>query len=165
MTEATHFIAAAAGPGAPARAILIGGLAGGVLDLGFAFTVWALKGVGPADILRGIASGILGPAARAGFVPVPLGLVCHFLLSFLFAAAFVLVAARVAPVGRQSPWLAGPLYGVAVYFVMNRVVLPLSNFAVPAGGTSLSFADLASHMFLFGLPIALAAHRWARVAS
>ncbi|NYF30741.1 MULTISPECIES: hypothetical protein [Sphingopyxis] len=165
MTEATHFIAAAAGPGAPARAILIGGLAGGVLDLGFAFTAWALKGVGPADILRGIASGILGPAARAGFVPVPLGLVCHFLLSFLFAAAFVLVAARVAPVGRQSPWLAGPLYGVAVYFVMNRVVLPLSNFAVPAGGTSLSFADLASHMFLFGLPIALAAHRWARVAS
>ena len=165
MTEATHFIAAAAGPGAPARAILIGGLAGGVLDLGFAFTAWALKGVGPADILRGIASGILGPAARAGFVPVPLGLVCHFLLSFLFAAAFVLVAARVAPVGRQSPWLAGPLYGVAVYFVMNRVVLPLSNFAVPAGGTSLSFADLASHMVLFGLPIALAAHRWARVAS
>ena len=96
---------------------------------------------------------------------MPLGLVCHFLLSLLFAAAFVLVAARVAPVGRQSPWLAGPLYGVAVYFVMNRIVLPLSNFAVPAGGTSLSFADLASHMFLFGLPIALAAHRWARLAS
>ena len=89
----------------------------------------------------------------------------HFLLSFLFAAAVVFVAARVAPVGRQSPWLTGPLYGVAVYFVMNRAVLPLSNFAVPAGGMSLSFADLASHMFLFGLPIALAAHRWARLAS
>src|SRR3546814_6848487 len=43
---------------------------------------------------------------------------------------------------------------------MNRIVLPLSNFAVPAGGMSLGFADLASHMFLFGLPIALAAHRW-----
>src|SRR3546814_3832091 len=95
-----------------------------------------------------------GPAARTGFTPVPLGLVSHFLLSFLFAAAFVLIAARVAPVGRQSPWLTGPLYGVAVYFVMNRIVLPLSNFAVPAGGMSLGFADLASHMFLFGLPIA-----------
>jgi hypothetical protein len=43
-------------------------------------------------------------------------------------------------------------------------VLPLSNFAVPPCGTPLSFADLASHMFLFGLPIALAAHRWARSA-
>src|SRR3546814_4660219 len=63
--------------------------------------VWALKGVGPADILRSIASGLLGPAARTGFTPAPLGLVSHFLLSFLFAAAFVLIAARVAPVGRQ----------------------------------------------------------------
>ena len=163
MIEVTHAVAAA-GEAAPGRAILIGGLAGGAFDLGFAFTAWALRGVGPADILRGIASGLMGPAARTGFAPVPLGLVCHFLLSLLFAAAFVLVAARVAPMGRQSPWLAGPLYGVAVYFVMNRVVLPLSNFAVPPGGTALSFADLASHMFLFGLPIALAAHRWARVA-
>lgn len=163
MIEATHVVATA-GQTAPVRAIMIGGFAGGALDLGFAFAAWALRGVGPTDILRGIASGLLGPAARTGFAPVPLGLVCHFLLSLLFAAAFVLVAVRVASVGRQSPWLAGPLYGVAVYFVMNRVVLPLSNFAVPAGGTSLSFADLASHMFLFGLPIALAAHRWARVA-
>jgi hypothetical protein len=136
-----------------------------VLDLGFAFTAWALKGVGPADILRSIASGLLGPAARAGFAPVPLGLACHFLLSFLFAAAFVLVTMRFAAVGRQSPWLVGPLYGVAVYFVMNRIVLPLSSFAVPPGGMAIGFADLASHMFLFGLPIALAAHRWARVAS
>src|SRR3546814_4097730 len=105
MIEATHSVAAA-GQGAPAKAILIGGLAGGVLDLGFAFTAWALKGVGPGDILRSIASGLLGPAARTGFAPVPLGLVSHFLLAFLFAAAFVLVALRVAPVGRQSPWLA-----------------------------------------------------------
>jgi hypothetical protein len=164
MIEATHVVAAA-GQEAPVKAILIGGLAGGALDLAFAFTAWALKGVGPADILRSIASGLLGPAARTGFAPLPLGLVSHFLLSFLFAAAFVFVAARIAPVARQSPWLTGPLYGVAVYFVMNRAVLPLSNFAVPAAGMSLSFADLASHMFLFGLPIALAAHRWARLAS
>ena len=95
MIEVTHAVAAA-GEAAPGRAILIGGLAGGALDLGFAFTAWALRGVGPADILRGIASGLLGPAARTGFAPVPLGLACHFLLSLLFAAAFVLVAARVA---------------------------------------------------------------------
>ena len=164
MTEATH-VMAAAGEGGAVRAILIGGLVAGVLDLGFAFTAWALNGVGPADILRSIASGLLGPAARAGFAPVPLGLACHFLLSFLFAAAFVLVTMRFAAVGRQSPWLVGPLYGVAVYFVMNRIVLPLSSFAVPPGGMAIGFADLASHMFLFGLPIALAAHRWARVAS
>src|SRR3546814_11580638 len=104
MIEATHSVAAA-GQGAPAKAILIGGLAGGVLDLGFAFTAWALKGVGPGDILRSIASGLLGPAARTGFAPVPLGLVSHFLLAFLFAAAFVLVA---MPVGLGEPGTCFP---------------------------------------------------------
>src|SRR3546814_15730393 len=120
MIEATHVIAAG-GPEAPAKAILIGGLAGGVLDLGFAFTAWALKGVGPADILRSIASGLLGPAARTGFAPVPLGLVSHFLLAFLFAAAFVLIASRVAPVARPSPWVTRPLSGVARHIVQSRI--------------------------------------------
>lgn len=164
MIEATKAIAAQ-GSAMPVKAVLIGGLAGGALDLGFAFTSWALRGVAPVDILRGIASGMLGPAARTGTAPVALGLASHFLLSFLFAAAFVSIITRIEFAGRQSPWLAGPLYGVGVYFVMNRIVLPLSNFAVPAGGMPLSLADLASHMFLFGLPIALAAHRWAGVAS
>ena len=163
MIETTDVIAHS--QATPVKAILIGGLAGGVLDLGFAFTSWALKGVAPVDILRSIASGLLGPAARTGVAPVPLGLVSHFLLSFLFAALFVLMASRIALIGRQSPWLAGPLFGIAVYFAMNRIVLPLSSFAVPAGGMPFSVADLASHMFLFGLPIALAAHRWVRVAS
>lgn len=146
----------------PVKAILVGGLTAGVMDLSFAFTFWALKGAAPVAVLRGIATGLLGPAARTGDAPVFLGLASHFLLSLLFAAAFVLAASRVAPLGRLSPWLAGPLYGVAVYFLMNRVVLPLSNFAVPAGGMPISLPDMAAHMFLFGLPIALAAHRWAK---
>ena len=163
MIEASEIIGK--GQLAPVKAILIGGFAGGTLDLGFAFVSWALRGVGPVDILRSIASGLLGPAARIGVAPVAVGLVSHFLLSLFFAAAFVFITSRIAFAGRQSPWLAGPLYGVGVYFVMNRIVLPLSSFAVPAGGMPFSLADLASHMFLFGLPIALAAHRWAGSAS
>lgn len=163
MIEATNIITAD-GQSAT-RAILVGGLTAGVLDLGFALTAWALKGVGPVDILRGIASGILGPAARAGAMPPILGFASHFLLSLLFAAAFVLIAPRFSLPGRLWPWVAGPVYGVAVYFVMNRIILPLSAFAVPPAGMPFSPADLASHMFLFGLPIALAAHRWARLAS
>ncbi|MBJ7438389.1 MAG: hypothetical protein JHD35_05110 [Sphingopyxis sp.] len=161
MIETTNIIAAG-GRSMPVRAILIGGLTAGAMDLSFAFSFWALKGVAPVAVLRGIATGWLGPAAGTGTAPVFLGLLSHFLLSLLFAAVFVLIASRVAALGRQSPWLAGPLYGVAVYFLMNRVVLPLSNFAVPADGTRLSFADLAAHMFLFGLPIALATQRWVR---
>jgi hypothetical protein len=161
MIETTNIITAE-GQSVPVKAILIGGLAAGAMDLTFAFSFWALKGIAPDAVLRGIATGLLGPAARTGAPPVVLGLVGHFLLSLLFAAVFVLITTRAPSLGRQSPWLAGPLYGIAVYFLMNRVVLPLSNFAVPAEGMPLSLPDLAAHMFLFGLPIALAAHRWAR---
>lgn len=161
MIETTNIITTG-GQSMPVRAILIGGLTAGALDLGFAFSFWALKGVAPVAVLRGIATGLLGPAARTGAAPVFLGLISHFMLSLLFAAAFVLIVSRVASLGRQSPWLTGPLYGIAVYFLMNRVVLPLSNFAVPADGMRLSIPDIAAHMFLFGLPIALAAHRWVR---
>lgn len=153
------------GGAATLTAILAGGLSGGVFDLGFAFSTWFLRGVGPIGVLRGIASGLLGPAARLGSAPPLIGLGIHFLLSLLFAAAFVLIASSMSWVGRQPPWLTGPLFGVGVYFAMNRIILPLSAFAVPQRGMPISLADLASHMFLFGLPIALAAHRWGGTAS
>lgn len=49
-------------------------------------------------------------------------------------------------------------FGVAVFLGMRLVVLPLSAFLHPASFQPLSGGlDLLPHMFLFGLPIALAA--------
>jgi uncharacterized membrane protein YagU involved in acid resistance len=56
------------------------------------------------------------------------------------------------------PLLAGVLFGVLVFFAMRLVVLPLSAFPHPVSFKPLAAGlDLLSHMFLFGLPIALAA--------
>lgn len=54
----------------------------------------------------------------------------------------------------------GAIFGVCVFLFMRLVVLPLSAFPYPVTFRPLATAlDGLSHMFLFGLPIALAARK------
>jgi uncharacterized membrane protein YagU involved in acid resistance len=142
------------------RAVVVGGSIGGALDLAFALTFAAVNGVGPAQLLQTIASGLLGAAAYEGGVPAAvLGFAAHFVMSFVWAAIFVAAAAG-APQIAARPLLAGTLFGVFVFLTMRLVVLPLSAFPHPVSFKPLAASlDLLSHMFLFGLPIALAASK------
>lgn len=142
------------------RAVLVGGSAGGALDLAFALTFAAVNGVGPEQLLQTVASGLLGSAAYEGGLPTAvLGFAAHFALSYGWAALFVAAASR-KPRMAARPLLAGVLFGVLVFFAMRLVVLPLSAFPHPVSFKPLAAGlDLLSHMFLFGLPIALAASK------
>ena len=142
------------------RAVVIGGSIGGALDLAFALTFAAVNGVGPVRLLQTVASGLLGSAAYEGGLPVALlGFVAHFVMSYGWAALFVGAASRV-PRMAARPVLAGILFGVLVFLAMRLVVLPLSAFPHPVSFKPLAASlDLLSHMFLFGVPIALAAAR------
>jgi hypothetical protein len=59
--------------------------------------------------------------------------------------------------------VSGPLYGLAIFLVMTFVVVPLSATARPDGPMGRlaprldNLLDLGSHLFLVGLPIAMAA--------
>ena len=64
---------------------------------------------------------------------------------------------------RERPALVGPLYGVAVYFVMNRVVIPLSAVPMKVDYVPATFLSLAAHMFFIGLTIAYFAARFDRI--
>jgi hypothetical protein len=105
-----------------------------------------------------VASGLLGEGAYAGGWPVAaLGLAAHFTMSFGWAALFVAAAAR-APRLLERPVPYGLLFGTLVFLTMRLVVLPLSAFPYPVSFKPLSAGlDLLSHLFFFGLPIALAA--------
>lgn len=140
------------------RAVIVGGSIAGALDILFAITYAATDGVPPMRLLQTVASGLLGEDAYAGGWPVAaLGLAAHFALSYLWAALFVAVAAR-RPTLITKPALAGAIFGVIVFFTMRLVVLPLSAFPHPVSFKPLAAGlDLLSHMFFFGLPIALAA--------
>ncbi len=142
-------------------AILWGGLACGVLDITAAFVVYGSFGLRPIPLLQGIAAGLLGPKAREGaLATAALGLLLHFVIAFGAATVFVLASRRIS-VLLQHAVIAGFLYGVAVYFFMNRVVLPLSAAAKYPFSLEMMVIGVVIHMFCVGLPIALAARRFA----
>ena len=78
-------------------------------------------------LLQGIAAGVLGSRSFQGGLPTALlGLFCHFFIAFS-AATVYLTACRWIPFVLAHAVISGVFYGVAVYFFMNRVVVPLSS--------------------------------------
>lgn len=141
-------------------AVAVGGSIAGVLDILFAISFAAYRGTPPTGLLQAVASGVLGKEAYAGGVPVAaLGLLFHFSMSYLWAGAFVIASRHVRALV-QRPLICGILFGVLVFLTMRLVVLPLSAFPHELSFMTLGAGlDLLSHMFLFGVPIALAARR------
>jgi hypothetical protein len=143
--------------------VVVGGLLAGLLDILDAFIITRLNGGTPTRVLQFIASGILGNGAFQGGVPAAaLGLALHFFIALTAATAYFLIARQLSAAIRH-PWIAGPAFGVALYFVMNLVVLPLAGFrgGLPAAPPAL-LNGLAIHAFGVGLPIAWFASRSAR---
>ena len=149
-----------------ARAILLGGLVVGALDLIDAFVFFGVRsGARPIGILHSIASGAIGrDAARAGGIQTAaLGLLLHFVIAFIITTVYV-VGSRLLPVLRRRWVICGIAFGVIAYVVMTFVVVPLSNagpgritFALPI--TPVLINGLAIHAFGVGLPAAYFASR------
>jgi len=96
------------------------------MDISAALIVYGVMGSKPLRLLQGIAGGVLGPRTFSGGIPTAiLGLALHFVIAF--AAATVFFLASVQCPSSQSRRISGVLYGIAVYFFMNRVVVPLSR--------------------------------------
>ena len=148
----------------PERALLLGGLTVGVLDGLDALIFFGLRGVSPARLFQGIASGLLGRSAFAGGMATALlGVLLHFLIAFVVVAIYHLAARRL-PGLTLRPWIYGPLYGILVYLVMSFIVIPLSamGFRSPSPGVLLN--GLLIHALGVGLPAALSA-RAARIGA
>ena len=140
--------------------IVVGGLVAAALDILDAWVFFGLRGVPPVTILHSIASGVLGRAAyQGGFLTAALGLALHVFIACIVATVFVL-SSRVWPALVARPALWGAVYGVAVFFTMRDLVLPLAG--VPAGRFSWSvFVNgITIHVVGIGIPIAFIALRW-----
>jgi len=141
--------------GALSLAAVLAGLAGGAADILTAFVIY--RPVTPMVILQSVASGLLGEATYDGGVgSATLGLIAHFVIAIIFAALFVAVALQ-APVAVRKPVTSGLFYGVAVYGVMNAIVVPLSRAPErPAPPAEMIGLGLLAHAF-FGVALALTA--------
>lgn len=137
----------------PGTTILLAGAAAGVGDTLLAM---GMHGVGPAVVYRAVAAGLIGREAAlgGGLATAALGLLLHFFIATTAAACYVAASFRLRGlVHRAVP--CGLAFGVAVYFFMKDVVVPLSA-ARPIG---FSWAALVGHALLVGVPIALVARR------
>ncbi|MFI4920161.1 MAG: hypothetical protein ACHQAZ_00805 [Gammaproteobacteria bacterium] len=104
-------------------AILLGGLIASTLDIGCAVLI---NGLGPAPILRGIASGLIGTAVHGSGLPgALLGLVLQWVMGILIATIYM-AATTSMPKLRRRWQLSGALAGVVIYFIMSWLVVPLS---------------------------------------
>lgn len=142
------------------RALIGTALIAGTLDISTALSKYYLTtGRSPLNVLRYVASGVWGPQALTGGVPMAVwGLLLHYSIAFLFTAFFFLV---LYPRWRPAlhPLLVGVLYGTFVWLVMNLLVVPTSR--VPASPFRLEHAavELLIIIVCIGLPIAIGAHR------
>jgi hypothetical protein len=141
-----------------ALAVLAGGAAAAILD-GLAATIdFRLRGISFARLWQGVASGALGPSSfQHGNTTVFLGLVFHALIATTAALVFN-VTANYAPVLLAHYVASGVLYGIAVYCVMNFVVIPLSAMPPRPFVLAITIRQLLIHIVCVGLPISIAAH-------
>jgi uncharacterized membrane protein YagU involved in acid resistance len=132
----------------------------GALDITAAFLVYGMFGAKPIPLLQGIAAGLLGPRALSGgLATAALGLLCQFFIAFLWAGVYYGIG-RVLPSVLQSAIAAGVIYGVIVYFFMNRVVVPLSAARKYPFSLKMMIIGVTIHIFCVGLPIAIMARRF-----
>lgn len=146
-------------------AILAGGASAATIDIVYAMISVGLRGRSPQWVLQSVASGLLGSDAfQGGWASAGLGLAAHFVIATGAAAVFALASAQIESLRRH--WiLAGALFGVGVYLVMNFVVLPLSAVPFKINYTSSVLAQgFVSHALGVGIPIAAAFRQFGSTA-
>jgi hypothetical protein len=117
--------------------IAFGGLALGLGDLAFAALYWFLQvGLPPIRVAQAIAGWVLGSeAARAGGLATAFaGAALYCYIVGAMVAGYLRLHARSLRV-RNAGLAAGVVYGLAMYALLFKIVLPL--FAANAGGAAL----------------------------
>lgn len=140
------------------RAIGWAGLLAGSLDIMVALVESGLEGKSPVHLFQAIAGGLLGMSSfQGGLATASLGVFCHFLIATTASAIFYLASRKLKFLVKHAiP--SGLVYGIVVYAVMNDIVLPLSAYhskiALP------HIVDVATLMFMVGLPISLTVRKY-----
>ena len=143
--------------------IFLGGLTVGVLDCLAAMTnAYFRSGVTPDRVWQYVASAVLGQESFSmGATSIALGLLFHFCVAFGVATGFYIVA-RLVPAIIPYPYIVGPLYGIAVYFIMSYGIVPLTLVKQGAFTWYGLISGLVIHMLFVGSPPAFITKRFAK---
>lgn len=150
-----------------AKAILLTGLLAGVLDGIGAVVVYLIRGGRtPERIFNFIASGVFGPAAMSGGTPMVFaGIGFHLVIAMGWTIVFFLAAKQFEVLRRQA-MAAAVAYGVLVWIMMNKVVLPLSRVQMGVSATWNSIlVGVLVLVVCIGFPISLGVRRYFQALS
>lgn len=134
------------------RNVLLGGSLAGLADFIYPTVKTVMNGGPWVQPWKGVASGLLGKAARdGGFEMVALGIALHFFICI--SAAFILyfVVRNVKLLPRHWALLA-IIHGLAVLLTMNYVILPLSAIGHGIYPLDQFHVHAFWHIVLVGLP-------------
>lgn len=140
---------------------LMTGLAGGLLDFAAASVIYpvAYPGLQVQRIWQSVAEGVLGKAAyQGGWTTAMAGAALHFFIALCAGVALVFAMSRAALFRRLWP-ISGAVFGVAMYFFMQQIVLPLSLIGPRVADAKATSIGLAIHIFIFGMGSAFVAAR------
>jgi hypothetical protein len=134
--------------------VLLGGCAAGFVDFVYPTVATILNGGAWTQPWKGVASGLLGAAAREGGLGmVALGIALHFFICIGAAALLYLVVSRMKWLPRS--WvLIGVLHGLAVLATMNYLILPLSAIGRGIYPLATLHVTALAHILVVGLPTA-----------
>ena len=115
----------------------------------------------PTRLFRFIASGAFGAskAFSAGTYMVVWGILFHYLIAFIWTAIFFFSYPRLA-IARRNIFITGVLYGVFVWIVMNKIVLPLAQIASVPFNLRAALIGVSIIIFAIGLPITFFTRRY-----
>jgi hypothetical protein len=145
-------------PGGIFKTLALIGLIAGTLD-GMGPIV--VNGVNPAVMFKYIASGAFGAdrAFSGGGEMIAWGVFFHYFIAFSWASLYFFSYPAVGFL-RKNKFVSGTLYGIFVWIVMNRIVVPLSK--IPDRPFELKGALIGVSILIIaiGLPIAILTERF-----
>lgn len=142
----------------PIKTILIAGLVAGILD-GLAAAISFIitsNGKNPIAVYKFVASGVFGKSAlHGGWEIGMLGILFHLVIAMIFAVLFYFLYRNIHWIKRNI-LISGILYGIVVWIIMNKIVVPLSNTPpLPPPPIHRIMISMLILVFCIGLPIAL----------
>jgi uncharacterized membrane protein YagU involved in acid resistance len=142
-------------------AIAWAGLLAGTLDIIAACGLFSIRtGQDPIIVLRYIASGALGAKAMTGgWTTALLGLLFHFIIAYSWTTIYFLALEKLP----RGDWIFyGIAYGLIIWIVMNRVVLPLSRVTIPPFRWNGALTGVTVLVLAIGLPVSYLANKFHR---
>jgi hypothetical protein len=140
------------------KPVLFTGLLAGTLD---ALGPILVNKINPAVMFKYIASGAFGAerAFAGGTDMVILGVLFHYFIAYAWTILFF-VLYPVILLARKNRLITGVLYGIFVWIIMNKVVIPLSQIQQGPFNIQGALTGAAILIVAIGLPISFLAYRF-----